>query len=121
MDEDLSQGPDFLRALGIVVASEGAGSASLLRNYEWDCAVVPISFGDSGLVVAIPADERREFLESAERIIVDRASFIDHAPEHHDDLSFVEQPLDIIDKDHALHSFAAWPDRHAARGKDFAF
>ena len=72
-------------------------------------------------IVAISADERREFLESAERIIVGRASFIDHAPEHHDDLSFVEQPLDIIDKDHALHSFAAWPDRHAARGKDFAF
>ena len=56
MDEDLSQGPDFLRALGIVVATEGGGSASLLRHFEWDCAVVPISFGDSGLVVAIPAD-----------------------------------------------------------------
>ena len=69
-------------------------------------------------LVAISPEDRRDFLESAERIITERASFIDQAPEG---LSFVEQPLDIIDKDHALHSFAAWPDRHAARGKDYAF
>ena len=71
MDEDACQGADFLRALGIVVADEGIGSASLLRHFDWDCAVVLISFGDSGLVVAIPADVPRRLGLDTRGVITD--------------------------------------------------
>ena len=63
-------------------------------------------------------DDRLVLVAEARKTILDRCRQIDV------DLcvDVVEQDLDVaIPVDHPLHSFAAWPDRDAARGKDYAF
>ena len=68
--------------------------------------------------VAMDPDDRLVLVAEARQTILDRCHQIDV------DLCvvFVEQDLDAaIPVDHPLHSFAAWPDRDAARAKDYAF
>ena len=63
-------------------------------------------------------DERLVLVAEAKQTILDRCHQIDVEL----CVDFVEQDLDAaISVDHPLHSFAAWPDRDAARGKDYAF
>ena len=64
------------------------------------------------------ADERLVFVAEARRTILDRYDQIDVEQ----CVDFVEQDLDsAISVGHPLHSFAAWPDKDTARGKDYAF
>ena len=61
-------------------------------------------------VLFVVAEARRTILDRCEQIGVEQC------------MDFVEQDLgSAISVDHPLHYFAAWPDKDAARGKDYAF
>ena len=47
-------GADFFRSVGIVTASEGGGSATLLRHVDWAFLAVPVTYVELGIAVAIP-------------------------------------------------------------------
>ena len=62
--------------------------------------------------------ERLVLVAEARPTILDRCNQIDVEQ----CVDFVEEDLDAaISVDHPLQYFAAWPDRDAARGKDYAF
>ena len=66
----------------------------------------------------MPDGMRLPFVAEAKRTIVDRCNEIDSMQCQ----EFVEQDLSsVIWADHPLYSFVEWPDRDAARGKDYAF
>ena len=63
-------------------------------------------------------DVHLPFVAEAKRTIVDRCNEIDSTQYQ----EFVEQDLgSVVSADHALHSFAEWPGRDAAGGKDYVF
>ena len=59
-------------------------------------------------------DDRAQLVLSALSAVRDRDAAISAS----EDLDFIEQDLDVvIPADHPLHSFAAWPNCRAIRGK----
>ena len=100
--------------------SDGSFATAKLKTYPPrlnGCFVLALLRRFSSIVGVHPDEQQRVFL-SARDTIVARCQDIDSL----ESSDFVEQDLTAVVPDtDPLRSFIDWPDRHAGRGKDFAF